>query len=217
MKQLYIRLSRLIFGLLLYGIGIVFTLNAQIGYPPWDVFHGGMAKAFTMSIGIASIYVGVVIVIISYLLGEKLGLGTLLNMVAIGLFIDLIMRYNIIPVSNHFISGILMMILGLFLIALATYFYIGSGFGAGPRDSLMVAMKRKTGLPIGFCRASIELIAAFVGWRFGGMIGVGTIISAFGIGYCIQITFKLMKFDPTLIDHETLTQTYQNSFVKKAA
>ncbi len=217
MKQLSNRLLRLTFGLLLYAIGIIITINAQIGYMPWDVFHFGIAKTFDLSLGLASIFVGLSIGIVSYLLGEKLGLGTLANMVLIGLFVDQIIRYNLIPHANGFITGIIMMIIGLIVVSLASYFYIGSGFGAGPRDSLMVALTRKTGWPVGICRAIIELTATLIGWRLGGMLGVGTLISAFGIGYCIQITFKLLKFDPTEVDHETLNETYQNSLMKKAA
>ncbi|WP_227018917.1 YczE/YyaS/YitT family protein [Sinanaerobacter chloroacetimidivorans] len=212
MKQFYIRLLRLIWGLFLYALGIVFTLNAHIGYAPWEVFHVGFAKTAGISIGNASIITGVVIGIIVLLLGEKLGLGTVLNMVLIGMFLDLILRLDIIPVANHFVWGIIMLVAGLFIIALASYFYIGSAFGAGPRDSLMIALTRKTKLPIGVCRGMIELLAVFVGWRLGGMLGIGTIISAFLIGFCVQTTFKLLKFDSTAIKHETLDRTFKMFF-----
>jgi len=97
-----------------------------------------------------------------------------------------------------------MVIIGLFIIALASYFYIEPGFGAGPRDSLMVILTRKTNLPIGICRGTIEFSTAIIGWKLGGMLGIGTIISAFIIGFCVQITFKLLKLDPTKVNHETL-------------
>lgn len=215
MKQFYTRLLRLIWGLFLYALGIVVTMNAHIGYAPWDVFHVGFAKMIGMSIGIASIITGVIIGIITVLLGEKLGLGTILNMVLIGVFLDMLLGFHIIPVASNDLFGIIMIIVGLFIIALASYFYIGSAFGAGPRDSLMVALTRKTGLPVGVCRGTIELLAVFVGWRLGGMIGIGTIISAFVIGFCVQTTFKLLKFDATEVKHETLDQTYKMLFSNK--
>jgi len=215
MKQFYARLLRLIFGLFLYALGIVVTMNAQIGYAPWDVFHVGFAKMIGLSIGTASIITGLAIGIISLLLGEKLGLGTILNMVLIGVFLDLLIGLNIIPLATHVVFGIIMNIVGLFIIALASYFYIGSAFGAGPRDSLMVALTRRTKFPVGICRGTIELIAVFVGWRLGGMIGVGTIISAFFIGFCVQTTFKLLKFNVTQVKHESLDQTYKMLFSRK--
>lgn len=202
-------------GLFLYSLGIVLTLNAHIGYAPWDIFHAGLSKTEGISFGNASIIVGVFIVAITLLLGEKLGIGTILNMVVIGVFIDVILELRIIPVMDNFVFGIIMLVSGLFVISLASYFYMGSAFGAGPRDSLMVALIRKTGLPVGVCRGTIELLAGFAGWRLGGMVGIGTIISAFLIGFCIQTTFNLLKFDVTAVEHETLGGTYKMFFSDK--
>ena len=213
MKQFYNRLLLLTWGLFLYALGIVVTLNANIGYAPWEMFHVGIAKTMGISIGTASIVVGVIIGAIAVLLGEKLGFGTILNMVLIGVFIDIILEFHIIPLANNSISGIVMLIAGLYIIALASYFYIKSAFGAGPRDSLMVALTRKTGLPVGVCRGIIELVAVCVGWMLGGMLGIGTIISAFAIGFCIQTAFKWLAFDATKVRHETLNRTY-NIFIR---
>ena len=209
MKQFYNRLLLLTWGLLLYALGIAVTLNANVGYAPWEMFHVGLAKTMGISIGTASIIVGVIIGIIAVLLGEKLGFGTILNMVLIGIFLDMILQFQLIPIADNMIMGIAMLIVGLFIIALASYYYIKSGFGAGPRDSLMVALTRKTGLPVGACRGIIELIAVCVGWMLGGLLGIGTIISAFAIGFCIQMTFKWLAFDATEVKHETLNQTYK--------
>ncbi|MBP1745362.1 MAG: hypothetical protein H6Q58_2340 [Firmicutes bacterium] len=215
MKQFLIRLLRLICGLLLYALGIVVTLKAHVGYAPWEVFHVGLANTMGMSIGTASILTGLVIGLLAIMLGEKLGLGTILNMVLIGIFLDIILEFNVIPVANNFVIGIIMLLAGLFIISLASYFYIGSAFGAGPRDSLMVALTRKTGLPIGLCRGAIEVAAVLVGWKLGGMVGIGTIISAFAIGFCIQTTFKVLKFDAKEVKHESLDKTFKRIAAEK--
>lgn len=207
MKAFLVRFLKLIFGLFLYALGIVISMSANIGYAPWDVFHVGLAKTLGMSIGLASIVTGVAIGLIAYLLGEKLGLGTLLNMILIGVFIDIIMATDLIQVASNPLFGGLMMLAGLFVIALASYFYIGAAFGAGPRDSLMVVLTRKTKLPIGICRGIIELLAVLVGWQLGGMLGVGTVFSAGAIGFCVQTTFKWLKFDASAVKHETINQT----------
>ena len=114
-----------------------------------------------------------------------------------------------------FAVRIIILIAGLFIIAVASYFYIGSGFGAGPRDSLMVGLTRKTGLPVGICRGTIEVFAVLLGWKLGGMVGIGTILSALAIGFCVQTTFKLLQFDATEIKHETLDLTYKILFHNK--
>ena len=209
MKVFYLRLLKLLFGLLLYALGIVITLKASIGYAPWEVFHVGLAKTMGISIGNASIAAGLVIGIAAVLLGEKLGLGTILNMILIGIFLDIILKFNLIPEASGLLQGLPMLIAGLFIISLASYFYIGSGFGAGPRDSLMVALTRKTKLPVGLCRGTIEVLAVLVGWKLGGLVGIGTVISAFAIGFCIQTTFRLLRFDATKVRHETLDATFK--------
>lgn len=216
MKDLYLRLLRLVWGVFLFALGIAITLNAQIGYAPWDVFHAGVAQSSGISIGTASIGIGVIIVILVILLKEKLGVGTLANMIVVGLLLDVILGSQILPVANNLLLGIAMLILGLFVIALASYFYIGSAFGAGPRDSLMVALARKTGLAIGVCRGAIELTALLGGWLLGGMVGLGTVISVFMAGFSVQVTFKLLKFDVTQVQHQTLAETYR-AFLRSSA
>jgi len=207
MKSFIIRFLRLNCGLFISSVGIVLMIKANIGYPPWDVFHAGLANTIGITIGMASIMTGLFIVFATIIFGEKIGIGTLFNMIEIGLFIDLILFMDILPTASNFIIGATMMTAGIVLLSYGSYHYIASGFGAGPRDSLMVAVTRKTGLPVGICRGSIELLTALAGWRLGGMFGIGTIVSAFAIGYFIQTTFKLVKFDPTRVKHETLNQT----------
>ncbi len=206
------RFCRLILGLFLYALGIAITMKAHIGYAPWEVFHAGIGQTVGMSIGNVSIIAGIVLGGVAMLLGEKLGLGTILNMVLIGVFLDYLLGMPIIPVMDQFAWGVVMLVVGLFVIAVASYFYIGSGFGAGPRDSLMVALKRKTGFPIGYCRGAIELAAVLIGWLLGGMVGVGTVISAIAIGFCVQTTFKLLHFEATKVQHQTINQTLKSIF-----
>lgn len=212
MKQFFFRLTKLFTGLFFCALGIAFTINARIGFSPWDVFHAGLAKTLGISIGTASIVTGILILILVILLGEKVGLGTVLNMILIGAFLDLILNLNLIPTARNYIFGVAMLMAGMIIFSFATYLYIQSAFGAGPRDSLMVALSRKTGYPIGFCRGFIELIVALTGWKLGGMIGIGTVLFAFLIGLFIQITFKIFKFDATKVKHETFENTIKQCF-----
>lgn len=208
MKRFSRRLFSLILGLFLYAMGIALSIQANIGCAPWDVLHMGLSLKLGITIGQTSILVGAVICLIVFMLREKLGLGTLLNMLLIGIFIDLIFSLHIIPVMDGFWVGIITMVSGLFVIALGSYFYIGSGFGVGPRDGLMVSLKRRTNWPVGVCRALVEGSALSIGYLLGGQAGVGTVIAVFCIGLCVQIVFGLLKFDPAAITHETLSETW---------
>ena len=199
-------------GLFLYALGIVLTINANIGYGPWEVFHAGLALRMGLGIGVASIVAGVAILIIVTLFKETLGLGTIASMVVTGLFIDLILMIRVIPVPGNTAIGIAMLVAGLFTVSVGSYFYIKSAFGAGPRDNLMVVLARKTKLPIGLCRGMVELAVTFTGWLLGGMVGIGTLISGFCIGFCVQLTFAAFKFDATVVRHESIKQTFGRFF-----
>ena len=202
----------MIIGLLFYSLGIVVLLQANIGYAPWEVFHVGLANVLNMSIGVASIIAGLVIVVTVTLLGEKFGFGTIASMVLTGVFIDIILAIDVIPISDNLAIGVAMIFAGLFLISLGSYFYIKSAFGVGPRDNLMVVLSRKTKLPVGICRGSIEVIVTTIGWLLGGMVGIGTLISAFAIGFCVGLTFRVLKFDVKAIEHETMGDTIKTLF-----
>ena len=215
MKSLLTRLLYLTAGLLLFAFGIVIMIKANVGYAPWEVFHAGLAYTIGISIGVASIIAGVVIVAIVTAFGEKLGLGTILSMILTGVFIDLIMMLNIIPAAAaSFAAGLIMLIIGLFVVSIGSYFYIKSAFGAGSRDNLMIVLNRKTRLPVGVCRSMVELAVTLAGWFLGGMIGIGTVFSVVIIGFCIQITFAIFKFNPASVQHETLKQTF-NFIIKR--
>lgn len=210
MRSYLIRFGDLIIGTILFSVGIVFTMKSNLGYAPWEVFHQGLGESIGLSIGNASILTSLVICIIVVIMGEKLGLGTVLNMFLMGIFIDGLLALDFIPQMKGFLSGILEITIGFFIIAFGSYFYIRSGFGAGPRDSLMVVLERKSKLSVGLCRIILESSAVLIGWILGGPVGIGTVLAAFGIGLCVQIVFTLMKFKATDVKHETFDITYRN-------
>jgi uncharacterized membrane protein YczE len=196
-----LRISRLFLGLFLYATGIVMTINANLGLGPWDVFHQGLSKTIGITMGQASISMGVIIVVMNYFVGEKLGWGTLCNMLFIGIFMDFLMFNNLIPIYENTILQVVMMLGGMFVIGLASYFYIGAGLGSGPRDGLMVMLTKKTGKSVRFIRNCIEITVLIAGYFLGGFVGVGTIIIALSIGYFVQLAFKLFKFNVKTVTH----------------
>ncbi|NMB04176.1 MAG: hypothetical protein GX978_06445 [Tissierellia bacterium] len=210
-KNFWVRLIKLIFGLFLHGLGIVMQIQANIGYAPWDVLHTGLATTIGVTIGQASIAVGLALLFVNSILKEPLGLGTVLNMLLVGIFVDLILMTGLIPQMDHLISGIALLIIGLIVLAFGVYFYIGSGFGAGPRDTLMVALNRRLRIPVGLARTSIEMTALVIGWLLGGMVGIGTIMAVFLIGLILQVLFDWLRFDPKQIQHEKLADYVQIS------
>jgi len=206
LKQMVQKVIRLFIGLLLFAVGVVLTINSNLGLSPWDVFHQGMTHLTGVTMGQACIAVGIILVILDAVLGERLGWGTLCNMLFIGLFMDLIMLNHLIPFCQEVIPGVLMMVLGMIVIGIASYFYIGAGLGSGPRDGLMIALTKKTSRSVRFVRNAIELSALFVGYMLGGYVGVGTLIMALTLGYIVQFVFKLLKFDVSSVKHRFIDE-----------
>ncbi|MBK1810964.1 hypothetical protein JHL18_10030 [Clostridium sp. YIM B02505] len=200
-KKIISTMVRLFFGLFLYALGLVLAINSNIGLSPWDVFGQGISKTLNITMGHATISVGFVIILINFILGEKIGWGTIFNMIFIGEFMDLLMLNRIIPVSANLVVSVIMMFCGVMVIALATFLYIGAELGTGPRDGLMVALTRKTNKSVRVVRSVIEISALIVGYLLGGFVGIGTIIMAFSVGHAVQFVFRLFKFDVSKVNH----------------
>ena len=183
------------------AVGIVLMINAQLGLSPWDVLHQGISKITNITMGQASITIGIIVVLIDIILGENLGWGTILNMIVVGLLMDVLMLNNLIPLASSFSIGILMMCIGMFSMSVGCVLYLGAGLGSGPRDGMMVAIQKKTGKTIRFIRTIMEVGVLIVGYLLGGTVGVGTLISALGLGYFMQFTFKICKFDTSKVQH----------------
>lgn len=204
-RNLGIRLIRLFIGFFICSSGAVFMINANLGMSPWDVLHHGISKIAGITIGNASIMVGVLFVVLGVILGEKLGLGTVLNMIFIGKFMDLIMFNNLIPKGNSFLQGIGMLVIGMLLMGFGCVLYIGSGLGCGPRDGIMMALSKRTNKPIKVVRTCLEIGALICGYLLGGYAGIGTIITAIGLGYSIQFVFKICNFEGNKIQHQSIS------------
>ena len=201
----------------LYAVGIVLTINANLGLAPWDIFHQGISKHIGISMGQVSISIGIILVILNSIFKEKLGWGTLGNMIFIGIFIDILMMNELLPVSTSVISGIIMMVIGMLTIAFASYLYMSSALGAGPRDGLMVILTKKTGKSVRFIRNSIEISVSIMGYMLGGYVGIGTVIMAFTLGYFIQFVFKITKFEINKVEHRFIDEdiNFIREFIKK--
>jgi uncharacterized membrane protein YczE len=184
----------LLLGLFLFALGLVLTLQSGLGLGPWDALHQGLSLHAPVTFGQAGIAVGFGVLALTLLLREPVGLGTVLNMVLVGLFIDLILWAGVVPDLSHTPPPVRFLADagGVATVGLGSALYIGAGLGAGPRDSLMLGLARLTGWRVGVVRAGIELSVLAVGYLLGGTIGVGTLIFAFGIGPAVELAFRLL-------------------------
>lgn len=207
-KEYFKRLIRLIFGLFLYALGSYMTIQANVGLAPWECFQTGIMYKTGIMYGNIVVGVGVIIILIDFLLKEKIGLGTILNAMLIGKFVDLLNYIDLIPKLDNFPLGIGLLFAGEVVLCVGSFFYIGASMGAGPRDSMMVALGRRLNkLPIGVVRGILEATVLFLGWMMGAKVGIGTVIAVFGISTIMEYTFRILRFDVKGIKHENLVDT----------
>ena len=177
-------------GLLAYGAGLSLMIAAGIGLAPWDALHVGLARVVPgLTIGVASISVGLLLLVASALcLGARVGVGSVLNMLLIGVYID-----RLLP---HLSAGAGWLawgqfLLGTLLVGVATGTYIASDFGAGPRDSLVLGLAERTGWPVKYLRTGVELVVLLTGYLLGATVGWGTLLFALSIGPAMSLGLSL--------------------------
>ena len=181
----------------MFALGTVMTLRANIGLSPWDVLADGIQSHTPLTFGVAVIAIGAVLVAGTWLGGVRPGIGTIANMIGIGLFADLLLATGIgREVMNESLALRLPLdLLGIATIGLGSALYIGAELGTGPRDSLMVMLSRRAKLRIGVARAIIEGTALVAGIVLGGTAGVGTALFAVGIGPSVDLAFRLFGME----------------------
>ena len=180
------------FGFLLYGLALALNVRATLGTSTWLVFEVALADILHISIGTMTIIVGFSVLILALAMREQVGWGTLGNILSIGPWLDLCL-WLLPTVEGNLILQLLFFLAGILVQGIATAVYIGVEAGAGPRDSLMLAIHRVTKVSIRLARGSMELIVVLIGWLLGGPLGFGTVAFALLIGPSVQWAFKLFK------------------------
>lgn len=189
------RFVTLLTGLFCFSVGIVLTLRSGLGLGPWDVLHQGLSRHLPMSFGAASILVGFVVLVSASVLGQRPGIGTVMNMLLVGAFIDLINWTGVVPSfgDRHWAIRLLVDMLGVALVGLGSAWYIKARLGAGPRDGLMLVLARRAGGRVAVARAALELSVLLIGYLLGGTVGIGTLVFAFGAGPAVGLSFRLLR------------------------
>ena len=174
------RLVQLYAGLVLYGVSMALLVRSGLGVMPWDVLHQGLARQLGWSLGVVTIVVGALVLLAWIPLRERPGLGTVSNVVVIGLALDVALA--VLPEPSSLPVRVALVPAGILLNAVATAAYIGVHLGPGPRDGLMTGLVRRTGRSVRLVRTSIEVTVVVLGWLLGGTLGVATVLYALAIG-----------------------------------
>ncbi|TDU26952.1 hypothetical protein [Arthrobacter sp. JUb115] len=186
--RLPLRLTTLFLGLTLYAFAMAMMIRAQLGVDPWDVLHLGIANHLPLSLGTIIILVGILVLLAWIPLRQWPGLGTIANTLYLGIALDAFLRF--LPEVHGLGWQILTLAAAILVNGLGGALYIGSHFGAGPRDGLMTGLHRRTGVSIRLVRTALELSVLAIGWLLGGPVGIGTVAYALLIGPATQLFIR---------------------------
>lgn len=181
----------LLAGLVLYGASDGLMVVAALGLAPWDVLHQGLARTVGGDVGTWSIVVGALVLLLWIPLRQRPGVGTLLNVVLVGVGINAVVW--LLPAPASLWGRITLFVVGLLLNGLATGIYVGAGMGPGPRDGLMTGLAAR-GHSVRVVRTGIEVSVLAVGWLLGGNVGWGTLAYAVAIGPLAHVFLPLFRF-----------------------
>ncbi len=195
------RLPRLLLGLVLCGVGLSMLVQADLGLDPWDVLHQGVSDHTGIPIGTVSILTGAVVLLSWIPLRERIGLGTMLNVVLIGLTMDATL--SVLDEPRAMAARVAFLVAGTVSFALGSGFYIGAGLGPGPRDGLMTSISHR-GHSIRVVRTSIEVCVLAAGWALGGTVGVGTVVFALSIGPLVHVFLPRLTIGHATPEPETV-------------
>ncbi|MBO5998478.1 MAG: hypothetical protein J6P87_02185 [Lachnospiraceae bacterium] len=198
---------RIAAGLAVFSFGVHLTIYANIGLAPWDCLGMGIAKHTPLNYGLAMTLVSIVVVMIDLLLRERIGYGTIIDALLTGNLVQMYNTLNRLPENHNIWLGIVIMLVGFVFMALGMWIYMKAAQCCGPRDSLLVGLgKRMPKIPIGFVEIMLWAVVLLIGWRLGGPVGIGTLISTFGAGAVMQLVYSLIRFEPRRIRHHDVME-----------
>ena len=178
-------------GLVFFGFGEGLLIVSGVGASPWNVLHQGVAISLGLSVGTIAFLVSFLVLLLWYFLDQKIGMGTIINFIIIAIMIDVTIFYFNKP--SEILSQLFMVTAGILIIGFGTAMYLIANLGAGPRDGLMTGLQKKTNAPIALVRVCIEIIVVIAGWLLGGIVGIGTLFFALGIGPAVALWLYLFS------------------------
>ena len=191
LKPKFSTLFFLCFGLCLFGIGEGLLIVSFTGASPWSVLAQGISLNVDYSIGVITLFISIGVLFFWIFLSQKPGIGTILNALIVAIMIDVCI--NLVPTPANYLSQILLAIFAVITVGLGAGIYLVANLGPGPRDGLMIGLQQKTNLPIAMVRAVLEITVVSIGWYFGGTVGFGTLLFAFGIGPAVAFGLFIVK------------------------
>lgn len=208
MKKQFIKYRNVILGLLFYSIGVILMVRVNLGLAPWDVFSQGLSRTLGISLGNSTFIIGAIVLLISGILRQHIGIATLFDLFLVSVFTDIFDFLFPPMVEFYILIKIFIFIIGLLLCGYGCFLYIPQGIGCGPRDGLLLGLSRKFNISVSIIGISLESFALICGFYLGGTVGLGTIFVTFLKGPILEMYFKLNKIDLAGIRHRHLIEEF---------
>ena len=208
-RGILLKWLQIVTGLMVFSIGVHFTIFANIGLAAWDCLGMGIALHTPLNYGLSMTAVSVVLLCLDVAMKEKIGCGTVIDALLTGNLVQLCNDLNPFPENHSLPVGLLLMFAGFAVMAVGMWIYMSAAQGCGPRDSLLVGLgKRLPQLPIGAVEMMIRAVVLLVGWLLGGPVGIGTVIGTFAAGTVMEIVYRIIRFEPRNIVHQSVAETF---------
>jgi uncharacterized membrane protein YczE len=178
----------------MFGVGVTLQVLSGLGLAPWQVFHQGISVKTGIPLGTVGIITGLLVLLLWIPLRERFGVGTVANIVLVGIVIDVTLWLGPDEV-NGLVAQYTLLVAGILTVGVGSAFYIGAGLGPGPRDGLMTGLAAR-GINVGVARFGIEITVLVAGWLLGGTVGIGTAMFAFGMGPLIAVFLPRFALEP---------------------
>jgi uncharacterized membrane protein YczE len=192
------RVGQLVGGLLLAAVGICLTIRAGLGVASWEVLHIALAEHLGVGIGTASVLVGGLLVLLVVALGVRPGIGTVLNVLVIGVALNVLLGTSVLATvpARGLAERVLVLLAGIVVFAVGCAVYVGAHLGPGPRDGLMLALHLRFDMGVGTARVISEGAGLGLGWLLGGPVGLGTILFVVVAGPSVALAFRWLRLRP---------------------
>lgn len=200
------RVLMTIIGNIFIGLGIGIFKLSGLGNDPFTAMNMSLAIRVGLEYAHFQVIFNLCLFVVQWILGKEfIGVGTIVNACFLGYIVTFFYNvlYGLVGAPKTLLLQIVVVFIGVVICSFGLSLYQTSDVGVAPYDSLsLITQKFLPKIPYFWHRILDDGIATVVsilaGGIPGGMIGVGTLVSAFGLGPFIhffneRFSRKLLK------------------------
>lgn len=187
-----VRVAMVLIGLFVLGASIALYVRADVGADPFTVLALGISKRTGATVGVATQLVGLTLLVILLIVDRShIGIGTLLNVLLVGGFADVVLR--VVPRPSGLLPTIAMTAAAVFMMGVGVGLYVSGGLGEGALEGVMLVLSGRLRISVRLSRIGMDVAAILMGVALGARIGVGTLLGAALTGPIAEATMRIAE------------------------